>query len=65
MNPVLSKDTVRPATIGELRQKLAEGIPCEVAAHAAESAKLRLSILGFTAFKILGPINGGWVCFAP
>jgi hypothetical protein len=50
--------------MGELKEKLKAGIPCEVPLSKAEYATIALrGWLCFPSFAILGPANGGWVCF--
>ena len=56
----------RPKTRGELVNKLREGVACEVAATTAEITSIMLKgFLEFSDFKVMGPVNGGWVLFQP
>lgn len=60
------KECCRPKTYGELRDKLLAGVPCEVAYDNAELVKITMECwFNLTAFKVVGPANGGWVCFVP
>lgn len=56
----------RPATRGELRDKLSDGIVCEVAAHVAEMTVTMLrGWLRFDAFTVRPSDNDGWTLFEP
>lgn len=56
----------RPKTRGELRDKLRDGISCEVAAHVANMTSIMLKgWLEFEAFTIDQSPNEGWVIFKP
>lgn len=56
----------RPATRGELRDKLAAGQACEVAAHVAEmTATMLRGWLDFDAFTVRPSDNDGWMLFEP
>ena len=56
----------RPATRGELRDKLRNGVACEVAAHVAEMTGMMLrGWLDFDAFTVRPSDNAGWTLFEP
>ena len=56
----------RPATRGELRDKLREGIPCEVASHVAEmTATMLRGWLDFEAFTVRPSSSDEWTLFEP
>jgi len=54
----------RPKTRGELRDKLREGISCEVVANVAEMTDHMLrGWLEFTSFTVEPSHNSGWVVY--
>ena len=56
----------RPATRGELRDRLAAGEACEVAGHVAEmTATMLRGWLDFDAFTVRPSANDGWTMFEP
>ena len=56
----------RPATRGELRDKLRNGIACEVAAHVSEMTAMMLRAwLDFDGFTDRPSDNDGWTLFEP
>ena len=56
----------RPTTRGQLRNKLAKGIQCEVVASVAEMTAIMLrGWLNFQDFTVHPSKNDGWVIFAP
>ncbi len=60
------KEYCRPKTRGELRDKLKDGITCEVAEYVAESTAILLDgWLNFDDFSINNSDNQGWVLFVP
>jgi len=66
MNEVYPNECIRPSTMAEMMQALKSGTPCEVLESFASTAKMVMEVwAGFSDFKILGPANGGWVCFTP
>lgn len=57
---------VRPQTRGELRDRLAKGETCEVAAHAAEMTNIMLEgWLQAVPFEVVPSPNPGWVLYRP
>jgi hypothetical protein len=56
----------RPATRGELRDRLAAGEACEVAGHVAEmTATMLRGWLQFNGFTVRPSANDGWSLFDP
>ena len=56
----------RPATRGELRDRLCDGVACEVAAHVAEmTATMLRGWLDFDTFTVRPSDNAGWTLFEP
>ncbi len=61
----------RPATRGELRDTLCDGVACEVVAYASEITAIMLraprafGFLGFDAFTVRPSDNAGWMIFEP
>ena len=56
----------RPKTRGELRDKLKEGIQCEVASHTAEITSILVQgWLEFNNFSVRPSKNRGWSLFTP
>ena len=57
---------MRPQTRGELRDKLASGISCEVAGHVASMTVIMLDgWLNFNEYTIRPSENEGWMVFEP
>jgi hypothetical protein len=56
----------RPATRGELRDRLAWGETCEVAEYVADTTAILLRWwLDFDAFTVRPSDNAGWTLFEP
>jgi len=56
----------RPGTRGELRDKLRNGVTCEIAAHVTEMTVTMLrGWLRFDAFTVRPSDNAGWMIFEP
>jgi len=56
----------RPTTVGELKDKLEEGVSCEVAEHVSGSTYINLrGWLDYDDFTIDPSDNPGWVTFNP
>ena len=56
----------RPTTRGELRDKLRDGIACEIVADCAEMTVIMLrGWLEFDAFSVQPSHNAGWTLFLP
>jgi len=56
----------RPQTRGELRDKLKEGVQCEVVTDSVAFTKIALAgWLDFDAFTIHPSENTGWMVFSP
>lgn len=60
------KTYYRPSTRGELRDKLLEGVECEVAASASEMTVVMLqNWLNFYGFEVADSPNAGWMLYKP
>lgn len=56
----------RPKTRGELRDKLKEGVPCEVVTWVTDFTVIMFrDWLNFTAFTTRPSLNEGWTIFEP
>lgn len=54
----------RPSTRGELRDKILEGVPCEIVGHVVESTNLMFrGWLQFHNFKVRASENPGWAVY--
>ncbi len=63
---ITDKEYCRPKTRGELRDKLKEGISCEVAGFVVPMTKIMLEgWLGFSDFTVQNSYNQGWKIFIP
>ena len=60
------KSYLRPKTRGELRDKLKEGVSCEVVSYNAEFTSLLIQgWLEFDNFTMTPSHNVGWTVFVP
>jgi hypothetical protein len=56
----------RPKTRGELRSKLADGVPCEVVSSNVSTTSIALrGWLKFDSFTVRNSENKGWALYEP